>query len=59
MATYSEVIYCKDCKFCYAYYHGEYSKIGMFSYTCEKELKKVTPFDFCSWAKYKEEKKNG
>jgi hypothetical protein len=56
MATYAEVIYCKNCKFCDIYYHGEHSKIGMFSYTCTKELKEVQPFNFCSWAKYKEEK---
>lgn len=56
MATYSEVIYCKNCKFCKSYYHGEHSKLGMFSYTCTKELKKVQPFNFCCWAEYKEEK---
>lgn len=55
MATYSEVIYCKDCKYKKVYYH-EYNK---YSYECSLWQKiNIRPFDFCSRAEYKEAKKD-
>lgn len=57
MATYREVIYCKDCKYRESFYHGEHSNYGMFSYSCSRlELRDPKPFDFCSRAEYKEKK---
>lgn len=54
MATYAEVIYCKDCKYRKIYYH-EYNK---YSYECSKwEKLNIGPFDFCSKAEYKEQKR--
>ena len=54
MATYGEIIYCKDCKYYKVYYH-EYNR---YSSECSRlERLKITPFDYCSRAEYKEEKK--
>lgn len=54
MATYNEVIYCKDCKYCKCYYRGN----NNFSYQCKRlEKLNVQAFDYCSRAEYKENNK--
>ncbi len=55
MANYSEVIYCKDCKYRKTYYH----RYNMYSYECSLWQKiNIQPYDFCSRAEYKEENKD-
>jgi len=57
MATYSEVIYCKNCK-----YFSEFEDIDKPEYRECKYFSNwstayyMLPNDFCSCAKYKEEK---
>lgn len=45
-----ELIRCKDCKYSTAYYHGEHSKLGMFTYLCIEMQGHVKADDFCSRA---------
>lgn len=48
----NELIRCKDCKYCEAYYHGE----DRFTYFCTQYLSHVKADDYCSFAERKEGK---
>lgn len=50
-----EVTRCKDCKHAKAYYHGEHSKLGMFTYQCLMGGYPVKEYEYCSKAERKEE----
>ena len=50
----TELIRCRDCKFCKKYYHGAESNLGMFTYECIRGLYTVTADEFCSKAERRE-----
>ena len=53
MATYGEIIYCRDCKYLKVYYH----EVNRYSYECSRwEKLNIQPFDYCSRAEYKKER---
>ena len=59
MASYGEIVYCKDCEHARIYYHGAESNLGMFTYQCSKwEKMNPQPFDYCSRGEYRKRKKN-
>lgn len=45
-----EVTRCKDCKHAKTYYHGEQSKLGMFTYYCLMGGYHVQENEYCSKA---------
>lgn len=49
MATYAEIIYCKNCDYYKSYYHSN----GTFSCECLWWLRKTSPHEYCSKARYK------
>lgn len=34
--TLGELVRCRDCKYCNTFYHGEKSRLGMFTYECTR-----------------------
>ncbi len=57
MANYSEVIYCKDCKFCKREYDAErHEYLFCTKFSRYNNEFWTGPFEFCSWAEYKEAK---
>ncbi len=53
MANFTASVYCKECKYSKAYYHGIYSNYPTVSYMCYYNCKSTNPHDTCEHFEYK------
>ena len=59
MGNFTASVYCEECKYSKAYYHGIHSKYPTISYMCYYNCKSTNPHDTCEYFEYRSKKGEG